>query len=815
MKRKLLYTLAALALAAFLPAEATWTYVDSPGKYNNNSDKEYTGAITDGANWTIYVLRLSDETWQIGAGTFGVTDTCGAAVAGSESSKAPISYDGTHYTGSGAGVLDLSTLTTDLPSMVFSAIGPRFLYKHDKVTKIVMPSTIKTVGQAAFAALPQLAELDLSRTQIKTIPDWTDGNGNAQRYGLCQNSTALEKVFLPETLTYVGKYAFGWLLKQNAVIHFLGDVPTFHADGAIAGSNQGQYALCVNALKYPNWRTAYAEWKYDVDAKMAGQSWPSPKYSNETDGWIPRSVRFSTNSEWPAPFGAVSSRTCGVIQNNRVYLIQEGEAGAQTPASSAVIATEVGRTNVTFEVTAYLGTSPSAELSFTFNGQTVSETVTVDGATYTFSFYDIDLDTAYPYSAVMTASSGNGTTAGSITTVGPDVKLGATDYLQPNDGLSAKLTVNVAQLLSGTAAIVLSRDGTDIETKTVSEAGDVAFDVSGLTLWQTYDYTFTATSSEHGDVATATLSFKAQPYHWEYTPNDGETQAYPWDGTPPQAGVQKGFLNNQPYHGTLTDGRWVFCVYHNPEWKADEFWLGEGNSGSTAYSQKGLPDIDLSGVYDDTGIKLVGIGGYAFDQKSGDIHSIVFPKFITHIGKRAFYKCSNLKDIDLGETSLTNILEMGFQDCTSLTNIVFPATLETLGGTALAWGPDKRAIHFLGDVPVCEPSVSSGTKGSDQAIYSGANNRQWAYCVDAEKYPRWKTDATTKLYTTENPFPSGEATWMAEHVRKGQPYANGKKTYGYPFGNSTLGRGYDSSSNGRAYLIQETQVVPGFTMKLR
>ena len=813
MKRKLIYTFAALALAAVLPAEATWTYVASPGKYNGNNDKAFSGVVTDSQTWTFYILDLGDGTWQLGAGTWGVDQNFGSFLAGKSDSKTPIPYDGSNYTGTGSGVLDLSTLTKDT-GLSFSAVGPRFMGGHTGVTSIILPPGVKSIGIAAFQGCTALTSFDARLTSLETIADATNAGSPFYR-GVLQNCTALTDIYLPDTVETIGTYAFTWL-KENATvaIHMPGPVPTSIASTAFGGKTT-QWALCVNALQYRDWYNSYADWKYTVDENMAGVNWPDPKSGNENSGWIPAQVRYDS-TDYPAPFGYANTSAKGVLSLARLYLIQEGEAGETIPASSSVVVSDIGRTNATFTVTVDLGTSSEATLTFTVGEHTETATASAGTTTFTYTYYDLDLGTTYNYSAAVTADSGNGSTTGEMATVGPDVELGATDYLQPNDGLSATLTVNVAQLLSGTVAIVLSRDGTDIETKTVSEAGDVAFDVSGLTLWQTYDYTFTATSSEHGDVATTTLSFKAQPYHWEYTPNDGETQAYPWDGTPPQAGVQKGFINNQPYHGTLTDGRWVFCVYHNPEWKADEFWLGEGNSGSTAYSQKGLPDIDLSGVYDDTGIKLVGIGGYAFAQKSADITSIVFPKFITHIGKQAFYNCGNLKDIDLGHTLLTNVLEMGLQNCTSLTNIVFPATLETLGGTALAWGPDKRAIHFLGDVPVCEPSVSSGTKGSDQAIYSGANNRQWAYCVDAEKYPRWKTDATTTLYTTENPFPAAtEATWMAEHVRKGQPYANGKKTYGYPFGNSTLGRSYDTSTNGRAYLIQETQITQSFSIIIR
>ena len=784
--KRFLPLLALCALA--LPASAAWTYVaNANGRVSvGSNDKYYDGYITDGSTWSIYVLQKDDGAWQIGCGKPNGTeggryDKYGSARAGTELNTG---------TGVGSGVLDLSTLPTDLPSMNFTSVAPRAFQSHDAVTEIRLPSTITFIGTGAFSTCSKLTSFDLSNTQLARIDDTAVNSGNEWSRGAFQNCTALEKIVLPPTLEYVGSFAFTWL-KSGSVpqIHFQGNVPTFNGK-VFNGNKNSQWAFYVNALRYPNWKNAFATGTYSAGAVF-------PHYDGEKTSWLPSYLNDSSIYGDPSIFfGYVKGVPPFVETSERAYLIQEGDAGEVVPASSSVHATAIGRDSATFEVTVDLGTATSGTLTFTFNGQTRTENVTASDTTYTYTFTGLALETEYAYHASVEADSGDGETTGSVTTVGPDVKLGAATCLQPDDGLSATLTVNVASLLSGTADIVLSCGGATVDSATVSQAGDVTFTVTDLTLWQTYDYTFTATSSENGDVATATLSFRAQPYHWEYTPNGGETQAYPWDGTtPPQAGASAKF-NNQPYLGTLTDGRWVFCVYRDASWPAGEFWLGEGGSGSTAFTQQGLPDLDLTGVYADTGIKLVGIGGYAFSDKAGALTSIVFPKTIKHIGKSAFYKCTNLTSVDLGTTSLTNVLQMGFQNCTGLADIVFPATLQTLGGTALAWGPASRVIHFRGGVPTCEPSDSSGTKGADQALYQGNANKQWAYCVDAETYPEWRTHATTTLYDS---FPSGEQGSIPASVRYGS--AEG---YEAPFGNSTLGRGFDTSSNGRAYLIQES-----------
>ena len=799
--KRMLPLLALCALA--LPASAAWTYVADPGAWNNQNDKKYSGYVTDGTTWTIFVLDLGDGTWQLGAGTYGVDGGSGGSCQAGTTKTS---------TGIGSGALDVCEIAADT-GMVFSKIGPRCFNSHGGITAITIPETVvefgsrafygskiatftfengcpnlATIGTETFRSVQQCAELDLGSTILTTIP-----NANFDA------SLGFHRIVFPETLTTLANQALGWITDDDLVIHFKGAMPSSIASNAIRSRSN----------------SANQKWAFYVDVNTKG-SWPIRTDVSFADAQakLP-SVSGETFSEddylgyvYPSDLGNNGNGT-----SMKIWVFKEGVAGETIPATMSV-ASSTGRTNATVFATVDLGTSSAATVSVTV-GETTKTATTNENGTLSFAFDGFSLETTYAWTATVQGSDDAYPTKlqGSFTTVGPDVKLGATDYVQPDDGLSATLTVNVTQLLSGTADIVLSRDEEDLETKTVDATGIVSFEVTGLTLAQTYTYTFTAISSENGDVATATLTFMARPYHWEYTPNGGETQAWPWDGTTaPQAGTEKQF-NGQPYHGTITDGRWVFCVYHNSAWRANEFWLGEGNSGSTAYMQKGLPDIDLSGVYADTGVKLVGIGGYAFDQRPNDIHSIVFPKFITHIGKQAFYKCSNLKEIDLGGTSLTNVLEMGFQDCTGVTNVILPRTLQKLGGTALAWGPASRVIHFRGDVPEVEPSISSGTKGADQALYSGANNRQWAYCVDAVRYPRWKTDASTTLYDESNPFPSGELDWVPAPVR--YPAKLGRYTFPKPFGNSTLGRGHDASKDGRAYLIQEYASDPTSLMILR
>ncbi len=63
MKTRFLFSVVSLAVLTTLPASATWTYVADAGAWNNAGDKKYSGYVTDGSTWTIFVLDLGDGKW--------------------------------------------------------------------------------------------------------------------------------------------------------------------------------------------------------------------------------------------------------------------------------------------------------------------------------------------------------------------------------------------------------------------------------------------------------------------------------------------------------------------------------------------------------------------------------------------------------------------------------------------------------------------------------------------------------------------------------------------------------------------------------
>ena len=282
----------------------------------------------------------------------------------------------------------------------------------------------------------------------------------------------------------------------------------------------------------------------------------------------------------------------------------------------------------------------------------------------------------------------------------------------------------------------------------------------------------------------------ALPAHAEWTYTEG-------------AGKQ----NNQPYSGIISDGNWEIRVYR-PDAASDDFWLGCGGSGSGA-RVAGSGALDLSTLEADTTaagtpVRAVNVAPYFFKGVGNNVTSLVLPSSVTNIGNVAFENCK-LTSADLRDTQLRSIQGFAFAWNQSLAEVWLPETLEFIGKCAFRTMPAKTTIHFAGDVPKLAPPTDPNTGTSYSAyvshteyqnVFYGGNNAQWAFCVNAEKYPNWTRIAKASYYDAENPFPSGEATWPPSAARAIAGYTA-------PFGNTWFSRTSDTSANGRSYLIQE------------
>ena len=276
---------------------------------------------------------------------------------------------------------------------------------------------------------------------------------------------------------------------------------------------------------------------------------------------------------------------------------------------------------------------------------------------------------------------------------------------------------------------------------------------------------------------------------WTYTPGEGNQ-------------------NNQPYSGVISDGNWQIRVYR-PDPASDDFWLGCGGSGSGA-RVAGSGMLDLSTLLADTTaagtpVRAVNVAAYFMDRQG--VTGVVLPDTVTNIANVAFNGCNNgsFKTLDLSNTQIRSIGGYAFAWCQNLAEVWLPETLESIGKCAFRTMPGKVTIHFAGDVPYLEPPSSNGygssystyTSSTEyQNVFNGGGNVQWAFCVNAQKYPNWTRIGKASYYGEENPFPSNEASWPPSQARAIEGYTA-------PFGNTWFSRTSDTSPSGRTYLVQE------------
>lgn len=772
MNKPILPLLALLALA--LPAHAEWTYTEGAGKQNN---QPYSGIISDG-NWEIRVYRpdaSSDDFW-LGCGGSG----SGARVAGS-------------------GALDLTDVLADTtaagtPVRLVNVAPVAFRSVGNSITGLVLPNTVTNIGNAAFENCKNTS-VDLRNTQIRTI----------QGFAFAWNQS-LAEVWLPETLEYVGKCGF-CTMPDSVVFHFAGDVPRLGPPtdpntgtqyayyissteyGNFSNGSTLRWAFCVNAEKYPNWTRIGRATYYDED-----DPFPSGEAS-----WIPQSVRYTSNADYAAPFGNTwfgRSTDASKLASQRTYLIQEGTwsgAAVARPMFGEPVV-DAKRNAVTNTIPLYVGSSPPVTVTYTFGSETRTLTATAD-TNLVFGVDGLPDSTAYAWSIAATAATGSDSAAGTATTLTPDVVLGEPSYEITKDGRIATVFIPVTSLLSESALLEFVLDNRVVFATNATAVGTYSYTAADLELGRTYAFTIYGTAGADEDMKT--ISFVAERYKWTYAEGAGT-------------------VGGKPFTGTITDKNWTLRVYR-PDSASDAFWIGCGNGGGASAVVAGSGELDLTQVLDDTTgdgtpVRIVEIARSAFKVQGG-LTSFVAPETVTNVANFAFEGIeSGLASADFSKSRLKAVGGCAFAWCKDLVEVRFPKTLRKVGACAFTVIHDKCVFRFAGPPP--ELVDNAGDKeGSKYAAYlnsnageyrnfnRGADNAQLAFCIDNKMFPAWNDLSGTTWYTPpagDNPFPSGEASWIPESVRY-----TVNEAYKAPLGTTTFGRSSDTSANGRTYLIFE------------
>ncbi|MGN0213172.1 MAG: leucine-rich repeat protein [Muribaculaceae bacterium] len=122
--------------------------------------------------------------------------------------------------------------------------------------------------------------------------------------------------------------------------------------------------------------------------------------------------------------------------------------------------------------------------------------------------------------------------------------------------------------------------------------------------------------------------------------------------------------------------------------------------GSAFYGCSGLTSVSI-------GNSVTAIGERAFFSCSG-LTSVEIPNSVTSIGDYAFYGCSGLTSVSIGN-SVTGISEGAFYGCSGITSVVIPNSVTSIGNYAF-FGCDRLKKVEISDLEAwCKISFSNAT----------------------------------------------------------------------------------------------------------
>ena len=142
---------------------------------------------------------------------------------------------------------------------------------------------------------------------------------------------------------------------------------------------------------------------------------------------------------------------------------------------------------------------------------------------------------------------------------------------------------------------------------------------------------------------------------------------------------------------------------------ATEGVLYEVSADGTYAEVTGYEGTDTKIVIASTynGVPVTGIRKYAF-QNNISITSVVIPDSVTTIGDDAFFECSSLTSVTIGN-GVTTIDGAAFFNCDGLTSITIPNSVTTIGPCAFLGCSYLTTMYYRGSVAEWEAI----TKGSD------------------------------------------------------------------------------------------------------
>lgn len=162
----------------------------------------------------------------------------------------------------------------------------------------------------------------------------------------------------------------------------------------------------------------------------------------------------------------------------------------------------------------------------------------------------------------------------------------------------------------------------------------------------------------------------------------------------------------------------------------------ESQTAEVAFNRKnpfnGDVVIPATVTFEEVEYSVTGIEARAFMSRSS-LTSVVLPNSLKTIGNLAFARSSNLSSINIPD-GVTSIGEQAFQNCTALTSIVIPNSVTTIGEeafrscsglTSVTIGNGLTSIDqfmFYSCTSLTDVTIGSGVENIDEQAFYGCDN---------------------------------------------------------------------------------------------